>query len=292
MDKLKLMKTFMLTVEEGSMSKAATLLSITKAAASKQIMDLEKSLNAQLLFRTTRKLKLTDVGQLYLESIKKIFRAVAESESIMTYDNPIGTLRVTSHRHFGEKYIVNHMKEFIAKYPNLNVNLELSDRFPDLEKENIDILCGVGEDGPEHLVRKKIASMYHVLCASPAYLQKFSMPKKPNDLKSHRYITHSFRNPDNVLVMANKKIYLDPCITLNDSQTMLKCALDDLGIIKIYHYFVEDYIKEGKLVEILEEYRNTKISMYLFYQQQTFVPAKIRVFIDFITQKIGGLNSF
>ncbi len=290
MDKLKVMKTFKLIAEEGSIARASAKLGITKAAASKQLIDLESAIQTQLFTRTTRKLKLTELGQLYYESSRKILLEVEEAESLIkqSHQNPVGTLKITSHRHFGEKYILSHLKEFITLYPNLKIDLELADRFPDLEKENIDILCGPGIEGPDNLIRKKIASIFHILCASPDYINEFGLPKTPDDLKKHRYITHSFRNPDNLLVFNNKKeIYVDYQIRLNDAKAMLQCALQGLGIVKIYNYFVDDHIKEGRLVEILQEYREPQKSIYIFYQQHKFPQQKVRVFLDFIFKKIS-----
>ena len=281
----------MLIVEEGSIVQAAKSLKITKAAASKQLIDLESSLNTQLLHRTTRSLNLTDAGQSFYQSAKKIFMTISEAESVITRtrEKPSGVLRVTSHRYFGERYIVSHLKEFINLYPDLKIDLELADRFPDLEKENIDVLCGVGHEGPDYLVRKKVLSTYHILCASPRYLKKYGIPKTPNDLKQHRYITHSFRNPDNLLVFSNhKEIYLDYHVRVNDAQAMLKCALQGLGIAKIFNYFVEELIRKGELIELLPKYREPQKSLYVFYQQHKFIQPKIRLFLDFLYEKIAS----
>jgi DNA-binding transcriptional LysR family regulator len=293
MDKLKLMKTFMLTVEEGSISKAARHLKITKAAASNQIINLESSLNVRLLHRTTRALTLTDAGDLYYKSLKKIFFAVNEAESSVTdmRSNPVGILRVTSHRYFGEKYILSNLKKFTMDYPDLKLDIEFADRFPDMEKENIDILCGIGHEGPDHLVRKRIASTHHILCASPDYLKQHGVPKKLADLRHHKYIHHSFRDPNNNLTFKNgKEIYLDFCIRVNDAQSMLQCALQGIGIIKIYDYFIKEYIQDNKLVELLKNYRDPQKSIYVFYQQQKFVQPKIRLFLDFVYRNIATIG--
>jgi DNA-binding transcriptional LysR family regulator len=172
-------------------------------------------------------------------------------------------------------------------YPDLKIDLELADRFPDLEKDNIDILCGIEYEGPDHYVRKKIFSANHILCASPDYLAKFGTPKKPEDLKRHRYITHSSRSPDNLLVFSdNKEIYLDFHLRLNDARIMLECALQGLGFIKIFNYHIEEAIRSGALIEILKPYREPEKSIYIYYQQQKFLPKKIRLFLDFLYQKI------
>lgn len=290
MDKLKHMRTFMLIVEEGSIAKAAQQLGISKAAASKQLNDLENIMNTQLLLRTTRTLQLTDTGQLFYESLKNVFAAVNEAESIVTqmHDKPIGTLRIASHRHFGERFIINNLREFHDLHPELKLDIELADRFPNLEKENFDVLCGIGHEGPDHLVRKRIATIHHILCASPDYLEKCGHPKTPDDLKKHHHITHSFRSPDNILLFKNnKEIYLDYNIRVNDAQAMLKCALQGLGFIKIFNYFITEHLRSGSLIEILKDYREPPKPLYIFYRQQKFTPTKIRTFIDFLTKKVN-----
>jgi DNA-binding transcriptional LysR family regulator len=288
MDKLKHMKNFMLIVEEGSIAQAARRLCISKAAASKQLIDLEREINTQLLIRSTRQLKLTDSGKLFYESLRNVFSAVAEAESIVTHvhEKPVGTLRIATHRHFGEKYIIDNLKEFIALYPDLKVDIELADRFPDMEKEDFDVLCGITHNGPDHLVRKKISTVRHIFCASPEYLAEYGVPKKPDDLKRHRYITHSFRDPDNILLFNNKEISLNVIIRLNDAQAMLKCSLQGLGLIKIINYFADDHIRNKQLIEILKEYREPPKPLYIFYRQQKILPNKIRLFIDFISRKV------
>lgn len=290
MSKLNFMKTFLLTVEKGNMALVAKHLGISKAAVSKQIIELEKNLNTQLLRRTTRALILTEAGQLYYESLRKVFSAIGEAESSISqiHSNPTGRLRIASHRYIGEKYIVNHLHEFIELYPNLVVDLELGDRYPDLENENIDVLCGAEYEVPDHLVCKKIASIQRVLCATPSYLDKFGIPNSPEDLRKHRYITHSCRVPDNLLLFKNDKhIYLDYFLRLNDAQAMLKCGLNGLGIIRIHNYYINEHIKNGSLIEILKQYREPPKSMYIFYQQQKYLQPKIRLFLDFLYRKIN-----
>lgn len=289
MIKLKALKVFMLAVEEGSIVRAAKLLNFSKAAASKQLIELEKNLNIQLLQRTTRTLKLTDVGESYYESVKKIFMAIEDSQLVVeqTKDKLAGTLKIMSHRYFGEKYIVDNLKEFMNMHPSLKIDLELADRFPDLEKENIDILCGVAHEGSDNLVRRKISKMQHIYCASPDYLNAYGIPRTPDELKKHQYITHSFRSPDNLIILNNKKIYINYCIRINDAQSMLKCALNGLGIIRIHNYIAEEALRKHQLIEVLAKYKEPEKPIYVFYRQQRFVQPKIRSFLDFLYANIN-----
>lgn len=128
--------------------------------------------------------------------------------------------------------------------------------------------------------------MQHILCTSSEYLTEFGTLKAPDGLKKHHYIAHSFRNPGNILLLKNQEIYLDFDVRLNDAQEMIKCALKNMSIIKFFNYLVAEYIKNGKLVEMLKEYREAPKPMYIFYQQQKFLPNKIRLSVDFLVKKI------
>jgi DNA-binding transcriptional LysR family regulator len=289
MDKLKYMNTFALIARTGSIIRAASLLGISKAAFSKQLIELERSMNTQLFHRTTRRLQLTETGKLFNETLKNVFSAVEEAEAVVSnvHAKPKGTLKIASHRHFGEKYIINHIAEFASLYPDLRLNIDLSDRFPDMEAEGIHVLCGVGHAGPEHLVRKKLMTVRRILCASPDYLSRFGTPKKPEDLKHHRYITHAFRRSDDMLEFINgNDIYVEYAYRVNDSQAMLKCALEGLGFLSIFDYFVEAHLKDGRMIEILKDYRSITQPLYVFYRQYKFLPLKIRVFVDFLCKKV------
>lgn len=291
MDKLKYMKTFALIAKTGSIVRAATLLGISKAAVSKQLIELEHSVNTQLFHRTTRRLQLTEIGKLFNESLKDVFSAVEEAEAVVgsIQTKPKGTLKIASHRYFGEKYIINNIAEFTSLYPDLRLDIDLSDRFPDMEAEGIHVLCGIGHAGPEHLVRKKLMTTRRVLCATPEYLERFGTPKKPEDLKHHRYITHSFRRSDDVIEFINgRDVYVEYAYRLNDSQAMLSCALAGLGFLSIFDYFVESHLKSGRMIEILKDHRSITQPIYVFYRQYKFLPLKIRVFIDFLCKKVEG----
>lgn len=295
MDKLKHMKTFALIAQTGSLVSTAYKLGISKAAVSKQLIELEKNLNVQLFHRTTRRLQLTDIGKLYNISLTNVFSAIEEAESVVTHvtKQPKGILKIASHRHFGEKFIIKHIAEFTSLYPDLKLDIELADRFPNMEAEGIHVLCGIGHEGPDHLVRKKIATTRRVLCATPQYLQKYGTPKKPSDLIHHRYITHSFRSQGDVLTFKNgHDIFVDYTYRFNDSQTMLQCGLEGLGFLSIFDYFVSEHLKNGSLIEILKDYREASQPLYIFYRQYKFVPIKIRLFIDFLTKKIEQSKLF
>lgn len=274
-------------VESGSIIKAAKTLEITKAAASKHLIDLEQELNTTLLIRNTRTLRLTEIGSQYYLSLKNIFSLIHESENNITesQQSPSGTIRIVSQRHFAYTYILKYISEFIQLYPNLKVDLELVERF-DLEKEGVDVFFGIDYEGPDMLVRREIAKITPILCASKYYLQKFGIPKNINDLKSHRYVSHSSRDQDYIINSNNQNLYVEPYMKINDLQAMLQVVLQDIGIVKLHNYLVEDYLHNGTLIEILPEYKQDAKSVYIYYRQQKIIQPKIRHFLDFMYKKM------
>jgi DNA-binding transcriptional LysR family regulator len=284
-------KTFVLIADLGSLAGAARKLGISPAAVSKQLTRLEEELGLQLLLRSTRRLELTEVGINYCLQCRRILDEVEAASALISQIKvvPNGVLKVVSGRHFAASYIVPHMKEFLLEYPQIELNLELSERIPDLKLEAIDVLIGMSISATGDAIQKRISTTSYSLCASPEYLKQFGIPKKPNDLKNHRYITHSMRKPDNELLFRDKEVVsLTPYIRVNDAQTMLNFALEGLGIVRLHHYVVKKHLEKGSLHELLTAYSNdSNVPIYVAYPQHRFIASKVRCFIDFITEKMS-----
>lgn len=289
MPDLSQMKTFVLTSELGSLAAAARILGISPAAVSKQLTRLEKELGLQLILRSTRRLELTEVGINYCLQCRRILEEVEAASALISQIKviPNGILKVVSGRHFATSYIVPHMKEFLLRYPKIELNLELAERVPDLNVEAIDVLIGMSISPSGDAIQKRIATTSYSLCASPGYLEQFGIPEKPDDLKDHHYIAHSMRKPDNELLFHDKEVVtITPYIRVNDAQTMLNFALDGLGIVKLHHYVVKKHLEQGALQELLTSYKNSDVPIYVAYPQRRFIASKVRCFIDFITEKM------
>jgi DNA-binding transcriptional LysR family regulator len=292
MSKFERINTFIKVVEENGFAAAARVLYISTAAVSKQITALEQSLGVQLLIRNTRRLRLSEIGEQYYTTCKQALNQVLETETLITWEQkqPSGTLRITSNRYFAEQYLLPKLADFLQRYPKIKLDLELAERFPDLLQEDIDILFGVSMLGPTDLVCRKVATTRYVLCASPNYLATHGNLKNPADLKQHVYITHSMRQPANVVKFAeNHIIHVEPSLWLNDAKAMLTCACQGIGIVRIHDYMVRDALTTGQLVELLPEYSETNIPVYLYYKPNRYLQPKIRCFIDFyFTETITG----
>lgn len=289
MSKFERMDTFIKVIDCNSFSLAAKTLKISSAAVSKQISALEEELGVKLLNRTTRSLLLTEAGRIYYEYCQKLMNMVSEADSLVSQMRvePSGNLHVVSGRHFAETFIIPHLKEFMTKYPKVIINLELAERVPDILKENIDIVFGMSIQGPQDAVQKKIAMTRYVICASPHYLKKKGTPLAPKELLNHHYIAHSMRKPDNLITFKNdQQIYLNPILKLNDTEAMLQCALDGVGIVKLHDYVVAQALAKGKLLELLKKYAEPEMPIFYYYRQSRYVHSKIRLFLDFVIDKL------
>ena len=279
---------FIAVVEQNSFAGAARQQGVSTAAVSRQVARLEAELHAQLLHRTTRRVTLTEIGAQYYQQCKKTLGELAEAERTISASRSVatGTLSITSSRYFALQYLLPRLPGFMAQNPALEIKLELAERFPDLERENIDLIFGMSMPESLDLVRKRVATTRYVLCASPGYLKKRKTPKVPEDLLRHRYIAHSMRQPDNVVTFKNnREIMVKPVLRINDSQALRECAIQGMGIVQLHDYIVLDALQDGQLVELLKEFQEPRQSVYLYYQQSRYLQPKIRRFIDFYTEK-------
>ena len=213
----------------------------------------------QLLHRPTRRVTLTEIGAQYYQQCKKALGELAEAERTISASRSVatGTLSITSSRYFALQYLLLRLPGFMAQNPALEIKLELAERFPDLERENIDLIFGMSMPESLDLVRKRVATTRYVLCASPGYLKKRKTPKVPGDLLRHRYIAHSMRQPDNVVTFKNnREIMVKPVLRINDSQALRECAIQGMGIVQLHDYMVLDALQDGQLVELLKEFRS------------------------------------
>lgn len=289
MSKIERIAALISIIEENGFAAAARKKGVSTAAISRQIAALESELGVQLLNRTTRHISLTEMGEVYYQQCKNALSAFQEAENAITSSKKeaAGTLHIMTNRYFAFTYLLPKLSEFRRHNPKVLVHFQLAERFPNLEKEGIDILFGVSIEGSSELVRRRVASTRYVLCASPLYLKKQGVPKHPADLTKHEYITHDLRRPNNVVSFKDgKDIHLDPTLWLNDSYAMRECAIRGMGIVNLHDYMVVDAIKEGKLIEILQAYQEPQKNVYLYYQKSRFLQPKIRKFIDFYTSGV------
>ncbi len=265
MRKLEHLETFIKVVEANSLALAAKRLGLSAAAISKQISALENDLKMSLLSRTTRRLELTELGRVYYEHCKGVMKKIDDLDGVMSslQQEPSGELTVLSSRCFADHCIVPHLQEFFAKYPKITLDLIIISRASDLSREDIDLFFGITHAVPPEATQQEIAKGHFSLCASPSYLRQYGIPKTPQDLSHHHFITYSVRQSCHRLSFNNgNEIYLNPLLRVSDTKMMISCALQGLGFIKLHQLESEKHLSEGTLVELLTEFREPPQSIW------------------------------
>lgn len=287
--------SFIEVVNRSTMADAARHLRITSAAVSKHILSLENELGVQLLKRSTRRIDLTPEGVLYFEHAKRILEAYQQAEAAISHskEEPSGILKLVCGPQIGNLYVIPYLNEFLNRYPKLRLHVELTQTMPDLEKEKVDVIVGLTTGIPVHCIQRTLTHARWVFCASPAYLNKYGVPKKPSDLTQHQIITRVQRQPNNrIEFKTGELIVFEPYLYFNDTRAIRRSVLHGLGIAQLHDYIISEDLKENRLVEILHKYTEQKktIPVHISYFPASHVHIKIRCFLDFMVEVAARLN--
>lgn len=285
---------FVRVVELGSFTKAADALEISKAAVSKYVNRLEQRLDARLLHRTTRRLALTEAGQaLYGRSAAALAElSEAENDVAQLTGKPRGQLRVSAPTYFGVTMLAPRIREFRSKYPEVTLDLDLSDRLVDLVKERFDVAVRISSMQDSSLVATRLAPCPTVLVGSPAYFRRHGMPKSPADLADHDGLGYSIvKTPNEWKFRAAKGrsvvVTVRSSIRCNNDFALKQFALDGLGLALFPRFFVEGELGAGKLVQAMPDYPPPELSINAVYETRRQLLPKLRVFLDFLKERFG-----
>jgi len=288
MDKLACMRAFVTVVEAGGFSQAARRLDVSKALISKQINQLEESLDARLLHRTTRRVSTTSTGQAYFEQCRPLLDEFDQLDASLQFANatPMGELHVAAPATFAEMHLMSAVSEFASLYPDVIVNLDLTDRFVDLVEDRIDVAIRIGSLSDSTLVARKMGTISMLLCASPSYLTAKGEPRTPHQLIDHQCVLDS-NYPGGrhwTLGSGDKLVTIDmqPHIKVNSARAARELVLADHGVAFLPSFAVAEDISQGRLTKILPDYVSEPIGIYAVYLHRKHLSAKVRLFIDFV----------
>lgn len=280
---------FVRVVAQGSFTAAADSLGLSKGAVSKYVGRLEQRLGARLLNRTTRRLTLTEAGEAFYARAMHALAELEEAEHEVgrLAGRPRGYLRVTAPTFYGAEILSRHLSEFQTQYPDISLDLILDNRLVDLVNERIDVAVRMSAPRDSSLVMRKLAEIPMITCASPAYVAKHGRPETPADLRAHNCLIYALSARPNEWVFrsaAGRRFVVDVRGNLrtNDDHTMRRAALDGLGILRMPRLFLEDAIQRGELVSLWADTWATSVTLALVYPSRQALPAKIRVFVDFV----------
>ena len=288
MDKLTSMSVFVRVAKAGSFAGGASELGISRAMATKHIMQLEGSLGTRLFNRTTRSLNLTDVGASYLERCQQVLLDVEEMEAAVTHlqTEPRGVLKISAPPVIGAKHITSAIAEFLKIHPDLTVDLILQSSTGDLIDEGIYIGIYLGDLADTSMVARKLASSSMVVCGSPDYLAKHGIPNTPEDLRNHSCLVNWASSPRNKWKFKSKTGYTSINVSgrmqSNVADANRIAAVNGLGLVMLATYVVGRDIEKGKLIAVLEDYAPPPLDIHAVYPHRKYLSAKVRRFLDFL----------
>src|SRR5882757_8135815 len=301
MDRLHSMRVFSRVIEQGSFAGAARDLNLSPAVVTRLVADLEEHLGARLINRTTRRLSLTDTGELYLERVRHILTEVEEAEALATAatSEPRGHLRVLCPPAFAVHQIAKHLPKFRAQYPRVTLELSVPGAVETVD-ENYDVTILTEGRRPldGSFVARRLARSEVIACASPEYLDQRGRPQHPSDLAAHDSMVPSFlrevvwhRGPwgdDEPMGESFTVIPKHSALSTAHTDTMYAAALAGLGITGLPSFVAEDALMENALERVLPQWHLLTTTLYAGMPTRKHVPARTRVFVDFLVKTFGG----
>ncbi|MET0445903.1 MAG: LysR family transcriptional regulator [Pseudorhodoplanes sp.] len=296
MDKLSSLRAFVKVVELGSFSEAGRQLRLSRSAISKYISELEQSLGVQLLNRTTRHASANEAGQAYFERALSILadldaadQAVAQAQA-----TPRGLLRVNAPMSFGTLQLGPAIADFMARYPELQIQLMLSDDQVDPMQGGFDVTLRIANLESSSLIARKLVTIERAICAAPDYLAQHGTPMRPGDLRHHALLTYGFLLTGNQWKLTGQDgvdHWIQPGWTLcvNNAEVLRDAAVRGRGIALLPTFIAGDALRTGALHSVLADYQAPPLSLYAIYPPTRHVAVKVRLFIDFLVARFSGV---
>ena len=293
MDQLNAMRAFVRVVEVGTFTRAAELLDLPKPTVTKLIQQLEGHLRAQLLNRTTRRVTVTMDGAAYYERALRVLGEIDELDQSMTSSQarPSGRLRIDVSASFATDIILPALPGFLARYPEIQIDMGLSDRPADLIGENLDLAIRAGAIEDQSLIARRIGEMMLITCATPGYLAKHGTPQHPRDLEdghlaigyrragTSRIMPFTFASPKETI-----EIQGDYVVSLNDGTGYVAAGLAGLGVMQVPTFMAMAHIASGRLVPILTDWCTKPKPLHIIYPPNRHLSNKVRVFVDWLAE--------
>lgn len=293
-DPLEGYATFAAVVDCGGFSAAALRLKVTKSAVSKQVSRLEERLGARLLNRTTRRLSLTEAGQAFHQHCLRILAEAEDAELAVSqlHASPRGLLRVSAPMSFGVTHLAPALCPFLARYPDLTLEVSYDDRLVDVLAEGVDVVVRITRLADSSLIARKVAPVRRVLAASPEYLEQRGMPRQPSDLAAHDCLLYTLQASANTWPLLHRDgsradITISGRVRMNNGDALRAAAVAGLGIVYSPSFIIGEDLAAGRLVRVLPEWEGPEIALYAVYPPGRHLSAKVRAFVDYLVEAFG-----
>lgn len=292
MNRLQDLEVFVQVVNSGNFAKAAIALEINPSAISRRISQLEDRLGVRLFNRTTRSLSLTEVGKSYFHRCLSILSDLEEAdrEAKQHSETPQGLLHVSCSTLFAHRHLLALIPEFLTHYPRLKIQLVLTDDVIDLVSEGIDVAIRIGELADASLITRRLISDHRILCAAPAYLNRYGTPETPDDLSfhnclglnAHKTTLNQWHFSDRIGL---REISVSGNFTVNSGIALYESVLAGLGIARVTEFLAEQALKSGQLIRILAEYEDKNdVGIYALFPSDHYLLPKVQCFVEFLVK--------
>jgi DNA-binding transcriptional LysR family regulator len=297
MDRLRAYEVFVSVVTNGGFTRAAEALGTSSANVTRYIKELEAALSVRLLNRSSRRLSLTDDGRAFYERVRDILEQAAEAEAAVSASSaqPRGKLRINAPLSFGLWYLAPLWPQFMALYPDIELDINLRDRVIELVEDGYDLAIRISPSGSPTYIGRKLATAHSTLCASPDYLARNGTLEKPDDLTSHACIGYAFSSTGDAWTLidtsgAARTLHVHYTTKCTSGHAMRDAALSGKGIVLLPLFMISQDLLAGRLLPLLPEYRVPDIDIIAAYPARKHLSAKVRVMIDFLVQELQNFQ--
>jgi len=279
---------FVSVAQTSSFTGASKILGISTAQVSRQVSALENRLNTKLFYRTTRKVSLTEEGSVYFRHCRQVMAGLEDAERAISNlrNAPQGLVKLTAPVTYGEKYIMPLVIDFMTQYPEVEVNVVLSNQTVDLVEGGYDLAIRLGKLGDSSMMAKRLTSRTQYVCASPKYLEQFGIPHSLSELKQHNCLVGNTDHWRFIESGKEKSIRVSGSLTCNSGYGLRDAAIKGIGLIKLPDYYISEDLKSGDLVSILENYQEPEEGIWALYPQNRHLSPKVRLLVDYLAEQL------
>lgn len=294
MDRLQSLQVFIAVAEAGSFAEGARRLGLSAPSVTRGVNALESRLGTRLLTRTTRRVRLTEVGRRYLEDARHVLQQwqAADEAATGAAQRPVGELRLTCPNEFGRRYVTPLLVEFLEAYPEVSVDVVMLDRVVNLVEEGFDVAVRIGPLPSSELVALPVGQVRRVVCAAPGYLARYGVPQTPAALSEHRIAAVSALGTGwRFGGEAQDVVRVTPRLRLNSVAAAIEAACQGWGLTRVLSYQVAEELAAGRLETVLEAYEPAPLPIHLVHVEGRRAPAKVRCFLDFARDRLRAQDA-
>ncbi len=281
---------FVFVAENESFTQASKKMAISTAQVSRQISALEKRLNIKLFYRTTRKVSLTEEGSVFYQHCRSVLDGLEAAERAITnlQSKPQGKIKLSAPVTYGEQQVLPLVNDFIKQYSDVEVTAYLSNQQIDLVEEGYDLAIRLGKLSDSSMMAKKLGKRTNYVCASPAYLSQYGIPHSLSELSHHSCLLGTLDYWRFIESGKEKSIRVTGKLRYNSGQGLVDAALKGLGIVQLPDYYVEQHLKNGELITLLDNYQVPDEGIWAIYPQNRHLSPKIRLLVDYLAEQLAN----